>query len=184
MAARALAAISLVLVAGIAGFWRGRLFPPAVVLDAGGTGGGGLQAARVIRLPDERPDEREAPLPSDLLSRLALPPDLVRDDQWAKVDGTLQEAVTILSRAYASDVQRVETLRDWLSAQGCVERVNAPIREGGHVGAVLMLTAYPALVPITIVFRGDHERRTSSRLLLSVGTTDGLTYVSLKRGQR
>ena len=89
----------------------------------------------------------------------------------------MQDAVARVSRARASTVQRFEALREWLSTQGCIERVNVPIREGGGVNALLILTTDPALVPISIVFRTEVKPRVFSRLLLAVDAPAGLKYV-------
>src|SRR2546425_9611766 len=86
----------------------------------------------VLRLPLDEPR-----LPSAILSRLSLPPDLVRAEQWPTVEATLQAAVARPSRASGSHVHRVEALHNWLLAQGCVEQVSAPIRGAGGVNAVL-----------------------------------------------
>src|SRR5439155_15181213 len=125
-------------------------------------GGGGHRAGRRVQLLDLR----QARLPPLVRAARAAAPrhaagrprDLVRAEQWPTVEATLQAAVARLSRASGSHVHRVEALRDWLLAQGCVEQVSAPIRGAGGVNAVLMLTADPALVPIQITFRTEEQR--------------------------
>ncbi len=175
-AARTPAAIIVLLVAGLAGWAQpGSLRHPLTSMSVAGASGKGIHAG-VLQLPLDKPG-----LPFDTLSPLALPPDLVRAEQWPSVEATLQAAVARLSRASGSHIHRVEALRDWLLAQGCVEQVSAPIRGAGGVNAVLMLTADPALVPIQITFRTEEQRPATTRLLLAVNRNDGLSYVSLRR---
>src|SRR5438876_4739406 len=151
---------------------KGRSFPPPNPASYSVPGLLPCDHAGVHRLPT-----REEPaIPPETLAGPSLPGDLVRTASGDRRGHVAERRCDREQRA-ASTVQSVVALREWLSAQGCVQRESVPIDSGRGVNALLMLTTDPALVPISIVFRTEVKAQVFSRLLLAVDAPAGLKYV-------
>jgi len=126
------------------------------------------------------------------LKAFSLPAGPVMETQVPGITSVIQQAIGKISESLKSQsgsgvdtktmVSGVETLKKWLTGQGCVKEVTMPYLEGRDNYSNTIFGSYPGEVPINIFFNAPGKgEATQYRLLVFVSNPDVIKFAAINK---